>query len=71
MQDTISALSYTVSDNGTFVIPTSDLSRFPPGAYIGISLFRVWVDKTNSKLTYISFVEGETIPLLVIDTSVH
>lgn len=70
MPNSIPSLFYQVPDNGSFTIPQSDLSRFPQGAYISISISRAWIDNTAGNITYVSIVEAHTIPLLVTDNSV-
>jgi hypothetical protein len=69
MPPSIASLSYQVPDNGNFNLPSTDLSRFPQGAYIGISIARVWSVTSVNNVAYVAFVRAKTIPLLVIDNS--
>jgi hypothetical protein len=67
MPNSINDLVYTVTDNGSFVIPQADLARYPKGCYIGISISRAWLDNTSGNIAYVAITEAHTVPLLVIE----
>jgi len=69
MPASINHIFYQVTDNGSFTIPQTDISRFPAGSYVTISISRAWLSSAVGKITYISVVEAHTIPLLVIAPS--
>jgi hypothetical protein len=69
MPNAVASLSYQVTDNGNYSIPAAALDRFPRGSYIGISVTRVWSITSANNVAYVSFVEGKTIPLLVVGYS--
>jgi len=69
MPNSITSLNYLVPDNGNFVIPQSDLSRFPVGAYLSISIARASMVTQTNNVVYVSIVEAHTIPILVVDNS--
>ena len=64
----VESLIYTVSDNGSFVIPVSDLRRFPVSSYISISLSRasdnIW-PTDRGRIEYIGVSSAFTSPILV------
>jgi len=64
LPDAIDDLIYTVTDNGSFIIPTIDLKRFPKGSYVGLSISRAF-NKTVGGIAYIAVTEAHTIPLLI------
>ena len=66
----IDPLNYTVQDLGSFVIPASDLKKFPLKAYIGISIARgeqevAVLPKSLRRVFYFTSSSASTIPLLV------
>lgn len=66
----ISPLLYTVTDNGAFTIPSTDLQSFPATSYIGISIGRgtennITLPNTRRLIYYFTIVDAKTIPLLV------
>lgn len=67
MPTSIPNLYYTVPDNGSFAIPTTDLTRYPKGAYVCISIARVSYVSNINRVVYIGISEAHTVPLLVID----
>ncbi len=69
MPNSIISLNYLVPDNGNLVIPQSDLSRFPVGAYLSISIARASMVAQTNNVVYVSIVEAHTIPILVVDNS--
>jgi hypothetical protein len=68
MPNSVTSLSYQVTDNGSFSIPAADLNRFPRDSYIGISIARVWSITSANNVSYVAYVEGRTIPLLVVSS---
>ena len=66
----IEPLNYTVQDQGNFVIPATDLKKFPLKAYIGISIARgeqavAVLPKSLRRVYYFASSSASTIPLLV------
>jgi hypothetical protein len=68
MPNSVAKLSYQVTDNGSFSIPASDLNRFPRDSYVSISIVRVWSVTSANNVVYVAFVEGRTVPLLVVSS---
>ena len=68
MPSSVASLSYQVTDNGSFSIPAADLNRFPRDSYIGISIARVWSTRSANNVSYVAYVEGKTIKLLVVSS---
>jgi hypothetical protein len=68
MPNSVASLSYQVADNGSFTIPAADLNRFPRDAFIGISIARVWSTRSVNNVSYVAYVEGRTVPLLVVSS---
>jgi hypothetical protein len=68
MPNAITQLNYQVADNGSFTIPAADLNRFPRDSYVGISIARAWSVTSANNVVYVAFVEGRTIPLLVVSS---
>lgn len=68
MPNTVAGLSYQVADNGSFTIPAADLNRFPRDSYVGISIARVWNVRSVNNVSYVAYVQGKTIPLLVVSS---
>ena len=67
MPNSIANLYYTVTDNGSFTIPQTDLTRFPKGSFVDISIARISYIKSTNRVIYIGIVEAHTNPILVID----
>lgn len=63
----IDDLVYRVADNGSYSIPSSDLSRFPKDGYVSISITRAWKLSSSGNIVYVAIVEAKTPPLLVVD----
>ena len=64
----VKSLLYTVSDNGSFVIPAADLQRFPVSSYISISISRATDNSwptDRSHIEYIAVSSAFTSPILV------
>ncbi len=69
MPNAINDLVFNVPDNGNFTITQADLSRYPKGAYIGLSISRASLDNTSGNIAYVSIVEAHSVPLLVVEPS--
>lgn len=72
--DALASLNYEVTDNGTFSIPQADLSNFPDGAYVGITIGRASLknrSRNRRKITYIFAVTAKTIPLMITSDSTY
>jgi hypothetical protein len=67
MPNSINDLVYNVSDNGTFTIPHTDLSRYPQNSYVTISIARAWLDSSAAPIEYVSIMDAESVPLLVVE----
>ncbi|MET0637729.1 MAG: hypothetical protein ABWZ25_16995 [Chitinophagaceae bacterium] len=67
MPDNITSLFYQVEDNGSFNVSLTDLSRFPKGCYVGISISRTSYLNTSGNYALIALTEVRTPPVLVID----
>jgi len=68
--NSIQSVRYTVNDNGSFAIPSSDLQRFPLNSYAGVAIRRgtVIIDYTTNtrrKVYFYAISDCKTIPLLV------
>ena len=64
----VKGLVYTVSDNGSFVIPAADLQRFPVSSYISISISRATDNSwpTNrGHIEYIAVTSAFSSPILI------
>lgn len=67
----VPGLQYTVGDNGSFVIPASDLKRFPASSYISISISRATENSwptSRGQIEYIAVTSAYSSPILVQDT---
>ncbi len=66
----INTINYTVPDNGSYNISSSDLQRFPPKSYVGITIARgtqnvVVLPLSKKRVFYFSSSSVSTPPLLV------
>lgn len=64
----VECLVYTVSDNGSFVIPKSDLQRFPVSSYISIHISRATDNSwptDRSHIEYIAVTSAYSAPILI------
>ncbi len=64
----VPGLQYTVGDNGSFVIPASDLKRFPASSYISISISRATENSwptSRGHIEYIAVTSAYSSPILV------
>jgi hypothetical protein len=64
----VEGLLYTVSDNGSFVIPAEDLKRFPVATYISIHISRATDNSwptDGSHIEYIAVTSAYTAPILI------
>jgi hypothetical protein len=70
----IKSLQYTVSDNGSFTIPSADLQRFPVGSFVSIYIGRASVYSNvaysafsaRRTVTYIAITESGSFPLKIM-----
>jgi hypothetical protein len=64
----VDGLTYTVNDNGGFVIPAVELQRFPVSSYISITISRatdnLW-QTPGGHIEYIAVTNAYTAPILV------
>lgn len=67
MPDTIPDVSYAVADNGSYTIPASDLTRFPKGCYVRVSIARASYFYGTNNVNYLTLAEAHSVPTLVID----
>jgi len=70
----IAALNYTAPDLGSYTIAAKDLERFPPKAYVGISIARgeqteAVFPVSKKRVFFFSSSSASTVPLLVSGTA--